>query len=85
MWNEVWGVWVGTVGKEISIKQGAAESRPEELRWQYPDSGSLTKQCVLNAKTPAAAPSNTTNHPICKRLPYSMEMRESLQQVEKRL
>lgn len=44
------GVWVGMEGKEISIKQGTAESRPEELRRQYPDSGSLTKQCVLNAK-----------------------------------
>lgn len=44
------GVWDGMEGKEISIKQGTAESRPEKLRWQYPDCGSLTKQCVLNAK-----------------------------------
>lgn len=52
MWNEVWwgGVWVGMEETEISIKQGTAESPPEELRRQYPDSGSLTKQCVLNAK-----------------------------------
>lgn len=64
--NVEWGVWVGTEGKEISIKQGTAESKPKELRRQYPDSGSLTKQCALNAKLlqpppPTPAPIPTVN------------------------
>lgn len=46
----VGGVGVGKEGEEISIKQGAAESKPKELRWQYPDCASLTKQCALNAE-----------------------------------
>lgn len=50
------GVWVGMEETEISIKQGTAESRPEELRRQNPDSGSLAKQCVLNAKLPQTPP-----------------------------
>ncbi|CAB1422616.1 unnamed protein product [Pleuronectes platessa] len=50
MWNEVWGVRVWTGGGEISIKKGTAASKPEELRRQYPECGSLTKQRVLNAE-----------------------------------
>lgn len=42
--------------KEISIKQGTAESRRKELRLQYPKSASLTKQCALNAKVLQSPP-----------------------------
>lgn len=58
MWNELCsgggggGLWARIGEREISIRKGTAESRPEELKRQYPDSGSLTKLCVLNAQTP---------------------------------
>ena len=78
----MWGVRVGTGGKEISIKKGTAASRPEELSRQYPESGSLTKQCVLNAKL--LQPQAAGAHPDWKRTPCLMGVSESLQQVKQR-
>ena len=82
--NVEWGVGgsgSGRGGGEISIKKGTAASRPEELSRQYPESGSLTKQCVLNAKL--LQPQAAVAHPDGKRTPCLMEVSESLQQVEK--
>lgn len=58
------GVWARTGEREISIRKGTAESRPEELKRQYPDSGSLTKLCALNAQTP---PPTTGNRRLVQR------------------
>lgn len=54
MWNEVHEVWVRTEGKEISIKQGTAESRPGELRQQYPRLWFINETVYAECKSPAA-------------------------------